>query len=147
MYLYCKACKGSIKILTYWYLFNNREFNNRIAILGKCRKCGEDIILLSEQRKIDGKIFNDLEVGKKAQHVVDLVINQIDFTIENEKKEVSTPSGWVYGKAIRDKKCYKILKSDFKGNTKIVGYIPDNTSRILTEEEYNEYINQPVNCN
>lgn len=76
--LYCKACKNSVRIITCWYLFNNREFQNRIAILGQCRRCGEDVILLSEQRKIDGKTFNDLQVGKKARHVLDLIINQVD---------------------------------------------------------------------
>ena len=133
---YCKACKGSVKILTHWYLFDNREFNNRIAILGRCRRCNEDVILLSEQRKVDGKIFNDLQVGKKARHILDLIINQIDFRIENETNEVTTPSGWLYGKAVRYKKGYKILKSDFKGNTEVIGYIPDNTSKIISEEEY-----------
>ena len=102
------------------------------------------MILLSEQRKVDGKIFNDLQVGKKARHILDLIINQIDFRIENETNEVTTPSGWLYGKAVRYKKSYKILKSDFKGNTEVIGYIPDNTSKIISEEEYKtkyEFIN------
>lgn len=145
--VYCKGCKGSVKIITSWFLFSNREFNNRIAILGQCRKCGQDVILLSEQRKVDGKVFNDLQVGKKARHILDLIINQIDFKIDNETNEIKTPSGWLYGKAVRNKNSYKILKSDFRGNTSVIGYIPDNTTKILTEEEYNEYINHTVNSN
>ena len=102
---------------------------------------------MSEQRIIDGKVFNDLQVGKKARHVLDLIINQVDYKIDNEPDDNGTPSGWIYGKSVKNKNSYKILKSDFKGNTEIIGYIPNNTSRILTEEEYIEYINQTSNCN
>lgn len=139
--LYCKACKGSVHLIKCWYLFDNINFYNRIAFLGQCKKCGQDVILLSEQRKSDDKIFNDLQVGNKAGHIIDLIINQINYTLNNTK-EKEIPFGWKYGKAIKIKNGYKILRSDFKGNVELIGYIHNNKSNIINENEFNKLVQE-----
>lgn len=144
--IYCKNCKGSVRIINRWYLYDNNQFDHRIAIFGECNKCGEPIILLSEQRKIDGRIFNDLQVGKKATHIIDLIIHQINYTYNEIKEQCCFPFGWKYGKSIKLKNGFKILKSDFRGNTELVGYIHKNGSKIITELEY-EQLNSKVNSN
>lgn len=143
--LYCKSCKGSVRPINYWYLFDNAQFDHRIAILGECKKCGQDVVLLSEQRISDGKVFNDLQVGKKATHIIDLIINQIDYIYDDIKpKEV--PFGWKYGKAVKLKNGYRILRSDFKGNAEVIGYIHNTGHNIISEEEF-ERINSQINSN
>lgn len=138
-FFYCKKCKHDVKPIDYWYLFDNAQFTNRIAIVGKCPKCKEDVILLTETRKEDYKIFNQLEVGKKAEHVGSLVIHQIDYTYsDSQQVNEQLPYGWTYGKWIKSakEKCWKIFRSDFSGNQELIGYIPFNKSKILTEEEF-----------
>ena len=144
--IYCKACKSSVRIVNYWYLFDNSKFDHRLAILGECRKCGERVVLLKEQRKEDGKIFNDLQVGQKANHVISLIMNQINYTYDDIKEKEGAPFGWKYGKAVKLKNGYRILRSDFKGVTEVIGYIHNTGHNIISEEEY-ERINNKTNSN
>ena len=143
--LYCKSCKGHVRVFNYWYLFDNAQFTNRIAIIGKCFKCNQDIILLSEQRKSDYKIFNDLYSGNKARDLIAKCSECINYTQSDIKDDKTTvPFGWKYGKSVKLKNGYRILRSDFKGNIEIIGYIPINGKNIISEEEY-EKLNERIN--
>lgn len=144
--IYCKACKGTARIFNCWYLFDNKQFDHRIAIIGECRKCGERVVLLREQRKEDGKTFDDLQVGKKAEHIISLIMNQINYTYDDIKEKDRVPFGWKYGKAIKLKNGYRILRSDFKGMTEVIGYIHKTGHNIISEEEY-ERLNSKINSN
>lgn len=135
-----------MRIINSWYLFDNKQFDHRVAILGKCRKCDENIVLLKEQRKNDGKIFYDLQVGKKASHIIDLIIHQINYTYNDIKEQSCVPFGWKYGKAVKLKNGYRILRSDFKGNTELIGYIHNTKKEIISEEEY-ERLNNKTHSN
>lgn len=140
--IYCKSCKRVIKPLDYWFLFDNAKFTNRIAIIGKCSKCKQDILLLTETRKNDNKIFNQLEVGKKANKLAELCLEQIDYTLEDSKEKKSNPSKWTYGKAIKDtkNKRYNIMRVDFHNRSEVIGYIDFNDKeQKIREFENNEY--------
>lgn len=142
MAFYCKNCKKETRILDTWYLLPNLQFENRIAIVGKCSRCKKDIILLSETRKKDGKIFNQLEVGKKAEHIAKLVLNDIDYTLEDIKDKSEKPEiKWNYGKAVKDikEKCYKIFRVDFHNRKELIGTMPiDGTTQKIRDIEKNK---------
>ena len=106
--------------------------------VGKCNKCKQDVILLSETRKEDFKIFHQLEVGKKAEKIGNLLLRQINYTYGDSKREKQVPSGWKYGKATRciKNKAWKILRCDWYGNSEIIGYLPFNETKIINKEEY-----------
>lgn len=133
--IYCKACKGSARIINYWYLFDNDQFENRIAIIAECNKCYDNILLLMEERKYDGKIFHDLKVGEKARKAIARCSNEINYTQE-DIKENQVLFGWKYGKSVKLKNGYRILRSDFKGNVETIGYIHNSGKNIISEEEY-----------
>jgi len=137
--MYCKNCKKHIRPTDYWYLFDNTEFTNRIAAVGRCPKCKQNVILLSETRKFDYKVFNQLEVGDKADYISSIVIKQIDYTQSDAKPiRKPIPYGWSFGKAIAllKDKCWKILRCDWFNNTETIGYIPFESSKIIDKEEY-----------
>lgn len=92
-----------------------------------------------EERKYDGKIFHDLKVGEKAKKAIAKCSTEINYTQEDIITK-QTPFGWKYGKAVKLKDAYKILRSDFKGNIELIGYIPHSskTHKIISEEEYNK---------
>lgn len=138
--IYCKSCKRVIKPIDYWFLFDNKDFTNRIAIIGKCSKCKSDVILLSETRKSDDKVFHQLEVGKKAEKVAEICLTQINYTFEDSKQKKSAPSKWTYGKAIKDSKNkrYTILRVDFNNRSEVIGYInfSDKEQKIRDIEKW-----------
>lgn len=143
-FFYCKNCKHNVKPIDYWYLYDNTDFRDRIAIIGKCPKCKQDVIKLIETRKSDYKVFKQLEVGKKAERIGSLVIHQIDYTYSDSKLPSNqVPYGWKYGKAIKmlKEKCWKILRADWFGNTETIGYIPFNDSKIINVAEYEQLKN------
>jgi hypothetical protein len=116
-------------------LFDNDQFENRIAIIAECNKCYDNILLLIEERKYDGKIFHDLKVGEKARKAIARCSNEINYTQE-DIKENKVPFGWKYGKSVKLKNGYRILRSDFKGNVETIGYIHNKGKNIISEEEY-----------
>ena len=137
--MYCKNCKRHIRPIDRWYLFDNADFTQRVAIIGKCPHCKQNAILLTETRKTDYKTFNQLEIGKKADYISNIIITQIDYTHGDSKPvRKQVPYGWAFGKAIKllKDKCWKILRCDWFNNTETIGYIPFESSKIINKEEY-----------
>lgn len=128
----CKNCKNNVRPIDIWHLFPNLEFKERNLFLGKCSKCKQSVILLSEIRKIDNKQFIQLEVGKKADKVAEIHLEQIDYTKEDLELKKSAPYGYVYGKAKKDvkNKRYNIYRIDFNKQEELIGYIPFDKSKI-----------------
>ncbi len=108
-----------------------------MLFVGKCSKCKQSVILLSETRKIDGKIFTQLEVGKKADKVAEVHLEQIDYTKEDSKLQKSVPSGFVYGKAKKDikNKRFNIYRIDFNKQDELIGYVPFEGTKIKDLKE------------
>lgn len=71
-----------------------------------------------------------------------MIINQINYTYDDIKEQNSVPFGWKYGKAIKLKHGYRILRSDFKGNFEVIGYIHNSGKNIISEEEYEQLSNK-----
>ncbi len=115
-----------------WYLFSNLQFKERKLFLGKCSKCKQSVILLSEIRKSDGKLFTQLEVGNKAEKVAEIHLGQIDYTKEDIELKKSAPYGYVYGRAKKDikNKRYNIYRTDFNKQDELIGHIPFDKSKI-----------------
>lgn len=63
-------------------------------------------------------------------------MSQINYTYDDIKEKNTVPFGWKYGKAIKLKNGYRILKSDFKGVTEVIGYIHNTGHNIISEKEY-----------
>lgn len=120
-----------------WFLFPNLHFKDRKLFVGKCSKCKQSVILLSETRKTDGKIFTQLEVGKRADKVAEIHLEQIDYTKEDSKLQKSVPFGFVYGKAKKDlkNKRFNIYRIDFNKQDELIGYIPFEETKIKDLKE------------
>lgn len=133
----CKNCKTNVRPIDIWYLFTNSQFKERKLFLGKCSKCKQSVILLSEIRKLDDKLFTQLEVGKKADKVAEIHLEQIDYTKEDLEIKKSAPYGYVYGKAKKDikNKRYNIYRIDFNNQDELIGYISFNESNIKDLKE------------
>ena len=64
-----------------WFLYDNATDKNRRLLLGKCPHCKKDIVLLSEERKSDNRIFNQVESGDKATALIDRAILKKDIVL------------------------------------------------------------------
>ncbi len=128
----CKNCKNEVRAVDVWYLFPNTDFKDRKLFVGKCSKCKKSVILLSELRKNDGKIFVQLEVGEKADKVAEIHLNQIDYTREDLEIKKGKPCGYVYGKAKKDikNKRYNIYRVDFNQQEELIGFLDFNDTKI-----------------
>ncbi|MBO7696234.1 MAG: hypothetical protein J6T10_26660 [Methanobrevibacter sp.] len=68
-------------------------------------------------------------------------MNQINYTYDDIKEKEGSPFGWKYGKAVKLKNGYRILRSDFKGMTEVIGYIHKTGHNIISEKEYEQLNN------
>ena len=134
--MFCKNCKNTVRPADIWYLFDISGFKERKLLVGKCAKCKQSVISLIEIRKTDDKIFIQNEVGKKAEHVAEICLNQINYTLEDTKEQESAPKGFVYGKTKKDikNKRYNIYRVDFNNREELIGHIPFGQNRIINIE-------------
>ena len=113
-------CSNPIVLSEQWYLKSIRNFVERKLAIGKCAKCGEYALVLSEKRNEDGKTFvqyiNGIEALKVAKRETKRVLNRT--FINNDTNVI----GWVYGVNVEIKnKKGKIVQirqyaSDFSNN-------------------------------
>jgi len=84
-----------------WFLFDNAKNKKRRLLLGKCPVCKKDVVCLVEERKTDGVIFVQKEVGAKATKMIDDALYKKDVVYcESElkiKQGNGKPLGLCYG--------------------------------------------------
>lgn len=93
------CCEEKLKRGNVWLLRDIKGFTARKLYIGKCKKCGEESVLLIEKRISDDKIFVNIINGIEAVK-----------TIFREKKrkiavypdiETNGLFGWIYGQNIQ----------------------------------------------
>lgn len=92
-------CNRKFKPYDVWFLFDNAINKNRRLLLGKCPNCQKDVVALIEERKSDSKIFNQIETGENARHIIDNVIIKQDvvYSAKDLKIKKGNPTGLCYG--------------------------------------------------
>lgn len=112
-------CNLNFKPYDTWFLYDTATDKNRRLLLGKCPNCKKDVVALIEERKSDGKIYNQIETGAIATKLIDNAILKKDIVISaseiaikkgkpfglcyGENKEIHNTKGQVV--AIRQRRC------------------------------------------
>lgn len=112
-----------------WFLYDNATDKNRRLLLGRCPVCKKDVVSLVEERKKDGRIFVQKEVGAKATKLIDDALNKKDVVYSESELKIKqgngAPLGLCYGetKEIHNHKGevvkIRVKRCDFFGQEKI----------------------------
>lgn len=93
------CCNEKLKRGNVWLLKDTKDFTARKLYIGRCRKCGDETVLLIEKRISDNKVFINTLSGIEAVK-----------TIYREKKrkiaeyphiETNGLYGWIYGQNVQ----------------------------------------------
>lgn len=116
------------------FLVNNELFTHRKIEIGTCPVCGKLLARLVEKRVTDGKWFDDTYSKGKAEKVLSMHADQIEYSSLNFPKPNKTLHGFRYGENYErvNKKTGTTVfiqkACDFYGNKEIVKQLIDNTS-------------------
>lgn len=123
-------CNIDFQSYDVWFLFDNATDKNRRLLLGKCPVCKKDIVSLVEERKKDGRIFVQKEVGTKATKLIDDALRKKDVVYSESELKIrqgnGAPFGLCYGetKEIRNHKGQvvkiRVKRCDFFGQEKVI---------------------------
>lgn len=121
-------CNLTFRPYNIWFLYDTATDKNRRLFLGMCPSCKKDVVSLVEERKIDGRVFVQIESGLKGQSLIDNAIlkDDIIYSANEFKNKKGLPCGWVHGenKEIHNNKgeVIKIVQKqcDFFGQKRLI---------------------------
>jgi len=89
-----RHCDIDFEDLDTWFLEDIKDFKDRTLIIGKCPTCKKDVVILKEIRISDGRVFENIQAGDKAEVIAKREKKRIVYTSRQNR---SYSSGWIYG--------------------------------------------------
>ncbi|MCD8025074.1 MAG: hypothetical protein LUE64_06020 [Candidatus Gastranaerophilales bacterium] len=87
-----------------WFLYDTATDKKRRLLLGTCPICKKDVVALVEERKSDGRIFVQKEIGQKALNLIDNAILKKDIVYAESDLKIKQGNGAPIGICYGDNK-------------------------------------------
>lgn len=123
-------CNNDFNSYDVWFLYDNATDKNRRLLLGKCPVCRKDVVALIEERKSDGRIFVQKEVGLNATKLIDDAIRKKDVVYSESELKIKqgngAPLGLCYGdnREIKNNKGevvrIRVKRCDWYGQSEVI---------------------------